>query len=77
MLGISVVLFLAWCSLLAKGNIPEGAGTLTFVFDTTGSMYDDLVHVSAGASRILAASLERKIKPLYNYALVPFNDPGE
>ena len=71
-----------WCMLTweisnAGGGIPEGSATLAFVFDTTGSMYDDLVQVRAGASKILSATLEMKNRPLYNYALVPFHDPGE
>lgn len=61
----------------AQNGIPEGAATLAFVFDTTGSMYDDLVQVRARASKILAESLKQSVKPLYNYALVPFHDPGK
>lgn len=78
MLGFVLSVFsLAWHLTAAKTGIPEGAASLAFVFDTTGSMYDDLVQVRAGASRILASTLERKIKPLYNYVLVPFHDPGK
>jgi len=52
-----------------------GAASLAFVFDTTGSMYDDLVQVIEGAAKILATTLAMREKPLYNYVLVPFHDP--
>ncbi|ELT96248.1 hypothetical protein CAPTEDRAFT_86418, partial [Capitella teleta] len=56
-------------------HIPLGSTSLAFVFDITGSMYDDLVQVIEGAAKILATTLARRDKPLYNYVLVPFHDP--
>jgi hemicentin len=55
--------------------LPQGSASLAFVFDITGSMYDDLVQVIEGAAKILATTLARREKPLYNYVLVPFHDP--
>lgn len=56
---------------------PVGGITLTFVFDTTFSMYDDLQQLIRGAKRILDTALNRIDTPLYNFALVPFHDPGK
>ncbi|KAJ4441696.1 hypothetical protein ANN_11554 [Periplaneta americana] len=55
---------------------PSGA-SLAFVFDSTGSMWNDLVQVKMGAERIMATMLERPDKPIYNYVLVPFHDPSQ
>ncbi|XP_047443825.1 hemicentin-1 isoform X2 [Mugil cephalus] len=81
LLRLSLVLSVAFCAGqdagtgATKEDIPEGASTLAFVFDVTGSMYDDLVQVIEGASKILETSLSRPKRPLYNFALVPFHDP--
>lgn len=53
-----------------------GDATLAIVFDVTGSMWDDLMQVMDGASRILERSLSRRSQAIVNYALVPFHDPG-
>lgn len=57
-------------------KVIPGASSLAFVFDVTGSMWDDLRQVREGAGQILNKTLQRQDKPLYNYVLVPFHDPG-
>ncbi|XP_047486615.1 uncharacterized protein LOC125037503 [Penaeus chinensis] len=66
-----------YIDLGSRDLVEEGAATLAFVFDTTGSMSDDLMQVINGASRILKTVLEKFERPIHNYVLVPFHDPSE
>lgn len=52
--------------------------SLVFIFDTTGSMNDDLVDFRIGVKSILD-SLEDSYydSSIQNFVLVPFNDPGK
>ncbi|CAG9531886.1 unnamed protein product [Cercopithifilaria johnstoni] len=54
---------------------PPGTSSLTFVFDTTGSMNDDLIQVQDGAKKILDTVLKQREKLIYNFVYVPFHDP--
>ncbi|XP_038063967.1 hemicentin-1-like isoform X2 [Patiria miniata] len=54
---------------------PNSGSSLTFVFDSTGSMFDDLVQVIDGAENILNTAMSRREQPLRNFGLVPFHDP--
>lgn len=55
---------------------PPGTSSLTFVFDTTGSMNDDLIQVQDGAKKILDTVLKQREKLIYNFIYVPFHDPS-
>ena len=50
--------------------------SLTFVFDITGSMNDDLDQVKRGANAIFKAILSQSDLPVQEFILVPFHDPG-
>ncbi|ETN79234.1 immunoglobulin domain protein [Necator americanus] len=52
-----------------------GKSSLTFVFDITGSMFDDLVQVREGARKIFQTVMQQREKLIYNYIMVPFHDP--
>lgn len=56
--------------------VPPGTSTLAFVFDTTGSMNDDLIQVQNGAKKILDIVLKQRPKFIYNFVYVPFHDPS-
>lgn len=58
-------------------GVPDGAVSLAFVLDVTGSMHDDLAQVAEGLKRILNLTLDREDARIYRYVLVPFHDPGE
>ncbi|CAF0772843.1 unnamed protein product [Rotaria sordida] len=53
---------------------PLGTSSVTFVFDVTGSMHDDLLQVIQGATHIYNATLRREYA-IYDYILIPFADP--
>lgn len=57
-------------------SVIPGSSSLAFVFDVTGSMWDDLKQVTAGAQEILDTTRSRAEQPLHNYVLIPFHDPG-
>lgn len=75
--GLFLGLWLLLAPSLAEPSPGPGAATLAIVFDVTGSMYDDLMQVIEGASRIMEKTLSKATKAISNYVLVPFHDPGK
>lgn len=65
-----------YIDLGSRDLVEEGAATLAFVFDTTGSMSGDMQQVIVGAGEILNTLLEKFDRPIHNYVFVPFHDPG-
>ncbi|PAV72711.1 hypothetical protein WR25_18698 isoform C [Diploscapter pachys] len=62
-------------SQLAVRDETSGKSSLTFVFDITGSMFDDLMQVREGSRKIFQTVMQQREKLIYNYIMVPFHDP--
>uniref|UniRef100_A0A8C5QBV6 Hemicentin 2 n=1 Tax=Leptobrachium leishanense TaxID=445787 RepID=A0A8C5QBV6_9ANUR len=74
--GLYLALLVILLAQVGSGDPQDDvAPSLAFVFDVTGSMYDDLRQVIEGANRILERTLNRRTKAISNYVLVPFHDP--
>ncbi|XP_061717588.1 hemicentin-1-like [Cydia pomonella] len=56
-------------------NTKDEKSSLVFVFDTTGSMYNDLKQLREGAEMILDTALEES-SIIADFVFVPFHDPG-
>ncbi|XP_059618556.1 hemicentin-1-like isoform X2 [Phlebotomus argentipes] len=81
---MSFVEFLLICGTIAlhslqiSASIPApkpGQASLVIIFDTTGSMHDDLEELRKGAAFIVRKMMTEEKNPIYNYIFVPFNDP--
>lgn len=59
-----------------KGRPRPDQKSLLLVFDDTGSMSDDLVQLRGAAREIVNTLAGLDEKPIYNYILSVFNDPG-
>lgn len=51
--------------------------SLMIVFDTTGSMGDDLVYMREGARTVVNSFSSREDNSIFNYVLSLFNNPSE
>ncbi|XP_075981813.1 hemicentin-1-like [Anticarsia gemmatalis] len=76
----SVVLLLllvicAECKRKGRSTKDDGKSSLAFVFDITGSMYNDLRQVREGAEMILNTALKES-NVIADFVFVPFHDPA-
>lgn len=62
--------------LTAYQDLENDKSSLVFVFDATGSMYDDLEQLRNGAEMILETALEDS-NVIEDFVFVPFRDPGK
>lgn len=60
---------------VCAGNYSNDKSSLVFVFDTTGSMFNDLKQLREGAEMILKTALEES-NIIADFVFVPFHDPG-
>ncbi|KPJ19296.1 Hemicentin-2 [Papilio machaon] len=77
-----IVLYASNIQSLEFGNVKnksvdkdEGKSSLAFVFDTTGSMSNDLKQLREGAEMILKTALEES-NIIADFVFVPFHDPN-
>ncbi|KAL4706432.1 hypothetical protein ACJJTC_010915 [Scirpophaga incertulas] len=68
------VLFLFCWPVKTEDGQGDGKSSLVFVFDTTGSMHNDLRQLKQSAEMILNTALEES-KIIADFAFVPFHDP--
>lgn len=54
----------------------DGKSSLAFVFDVTGSMYNDLKQLREGAEMILNTAMQES-DIIANFVFVPFHDPSK
>nr|XP_021185692.2 hemicentin-1 [Helicoverpa armigera] len=68
------LVFLVAVSSISK-VLCNGNGSLTFVIDDTGSMYNDIDQVRASVNQIMDTVFNEKSSLIDNMVLVTFNDP--
>lgn len=71
-----ILLIIQLIAFSNQSDPPLGTTSVTFVFDVTGSMHDDLLQVIQGATHIYNATIRREYS-IYDYILIPFADPGK